>query len=124
MHAFVQYFLGHCYIRVIAIVSHWDHCRGRQSPSEAAGAHLCIKLVEKLLVDSAALEYIWILPHASFHFTPVSLDFFFVLASIRRDMHVLSFKDLLLRPVAEKFDIWHQVNIGLPETVITQVVLM
>ncbi len=124
MHAFVQYFLRHCHILVVAIVSHWNHRCRRQSPSKAARAHLSIKLVEKLFVNSVTFEYIWVLPHASFHFLPVGLNFFFVLASICCYMHVLGLKNLFFRPVTEKLDIWHQINVRLPETVIAQAVLV
>ena len=116
MTVFVDDFLNDCHIAVIAVVRHRNHgCRGK-TPTEAARAHLRVKLIEEIGFDACVRERIWVLGQALCQQGPLLEQLLLVLERVLDQISVLRMHDVPILPMAEEFDIGHHVEVWLPET--------
>ena len=124
MHLFVDNLLDNGDIRVIAVVCHWDHCSGRQTPAEAPRADLRVEFVKKVLGDRIGRENIRVLRKNFCELAPLLPQLLLIILCMGYQVKVLRRIDHLLRPMAEKLDIGHEVEVRFPERVDAQEVLI
>ena len=108
---------------VVHVVTHGNHASGGHVPAETARAHLRVDGEEVLSSQGFRLKTT-VVPEALKHTQVLVIHFYFVLFEVSYDVEVAGCRYRLLRAVAEELHFRHQVDVGGPEGLFTNLLLV
>ena len=111
-------------VRMVIIVSHRDHRCVRKSPAKAPGADLPVEPREGLTTHTLLREDVWIFSQDFADGVVLSVQLFLVLNGCEDESIVLNCEDVVLRPIAEELDVWHQVEVRRPERIFSLLIFI
>ena len=109
---------------MVIVVCHRDHRCVRKSPAKASSTDLSVEPREGGATHALLCEDIWIFFQDFADGIVLSVQLFLVLNGCEDESIVLNCEDVVFLPIAEELDVWHQIEVRLPERILSLLIFI